>query len=55
MNAEQLAEEVQRQMVHFELPACDLTGRDDMPRVRMTDIGGRRCVNCKGVFTLRRL
>lgn len=53
MNAEQLAEEVQRQMVHFELPACDLTGRDDMPRVRMTDIGGRRCVNCKGVFTLR--
>ena len=53
MNAEQLIEEVQRQMVHFELPACELTGRDDMPRVRMTDVGGRRCVNCKGVFTLK--
>lgn len=53
MNAEQLAEEVTRQMVHFELPACELTGRDDMPRVRMTEIGGRRCVNCKGVFTLK--
>ena len=53
MNAEQLAEEIQRQMVHFELPACELTGRDDMPRVRMTDVGGRRCVNCKGVFTLK--
>lgn len=51
MNAEQLAEEIKRQMVHFELPAADLTGRDDMPRVRMTDVGGRRCVNCKGVFT----
>ena len=53
MNPEQLAEEVKRQMVHFELPACDLTGRDGLPRVRLTDVGGRRCVNCKGVFTLR--
>lgn len=51
MNPEQLAEEVKRQMVHFELPAADLTGRDGLPRVRLADVGGRRCVNCKGVFT----
>lgn len=53
MNPEQLAEEVKRQMVHFELPAADLTGRDGLPRVRLADVGGRRCVNCKGVFTLK--
>lgn len=53
MDAERLAEEIKRQMVHFELPEAELVGRDGLPRVRMTDVGGRRCVNCKGLFTLK--
>lgn len=53
MNAEMMAEEVKRLMAHFELPEAEVVGRDSWPRVRFTDVGGRRCVNCRGLFTLK--